>query len=106
MRQPVTVLVTYRPKRRKERAFLNLLRRHWPALEAARLVTSTRPRVWRATDKRTRRTYFVEMFAWKDSKASDAAHRTPEVLAVWGPMMPLLESMDIAVVKPVGLRPR
>ena len=39
------------------------------------------------------------MFTWKDSKASDAAHRMPEVMAIWEPMGSLLESMDIAVVK-------
>jgi len=102
MRRPVSVLVTYRPKRGKESRFFTLLRRHWPALEGAGLVAPSRPRIWRATDKRTRRTCFVEMFEWKDSRSSDRAHRTPEVMAVWGPMMPLLESMDIAVVRPVS----
>jgi hypothetical protein len=43
------------------------------------------------------------MFERKDMKASDTAHRTPEVMAVWGPMLPLLESMDLALVKPVAL---
>jgi hypothetical protein len=43
------------------------------------------------------------MFEWKDAKASDVAHQTPDVMAVWGPMAPLLESMDIGVVKPVAL---
>ncbi len=100
---PVTVLVTYRPKKGKERAFLSILKRHWPALKTARLVTSTRARTWRATAKRSGRTCFVEMFAWKDAKASDVAHRTPEVMAVWGPMEPLLESMDIAVLEPLAL---
>ena len=99
----VTVLVTYRPKRGKERAFLPILKRHWPALKTARLVSATRPRIWHATDKRTGRRYYVEMFSWKDAKASDRAHRTPEVMAVWGPMGPLLESMDIAVVEPLAV---
>jgi hypothetical protein len=56
-----------------------------------------------AKDKRTRRVYFVEMFEWRDAKASDAAHRTPAVMAVWGPIEPLLEHMDLALVKPVAL---
>lgn len=103
MSRPVHVLVTYRPKKGKERAFLSILKRHWPTLERARLVTSSRPRVWRATDKRSGRTSFLEMFAWKDARASGAAHETPEVMAVWGPMEPLLEHMDIAVVEPVVL---
>ena len=95
----VTVLVTYRPKKGKERAFRAILKRHWPALAAAGLVTRRRARIWRATDKRTRRTHFVELFSWKDATASGAAHRTPEVMAIWGPMEPLLESMEIAEVE-------
>ncbi len=97
----VTVLVTYRPKKGQEKAFLSILKRHWPTLKQARLVTPTRPKVWRATDERSGRTYFVETFVWKDEEASDRAHRTPEVMAVWGPMEPLLESMDIALVEPL-----
>ncbi len=97
----VTVLVTYRPKNGKERAFVSILKRHRAALKKAGLLTRTPARLWHATDKRNGRRYYVEMFAWKDGKASDRAHRTPEVMAGWGPMEPLLESMDIAVVKPL-----
>jgi quinol monooxygenase YgiN len=103
MSSPVAVLVTYRPKKGKESKFLSLLKRHWPTLERAGLVAPSSPRIWRASDKNTRRTHFVEMFEWKDEKASGKAHLTPEVMAVWGPMEPLLEGMDIAVVKPVSL---
>jgi hypothetical protein len=97
MGSPVTVLATYRPKEGREAKFFTLLKRHWPTLKEAGLVTPTPPRIWRASYKRTRR------FEWKDRKASDAAHRTPEVMAVWGPMLPLLESMELALVKPVAL---
>jgi quinol monooxygenase YgiN len=103
MTRPVAVLVTYRPKKGKGSKFFSLLKRHWPTLDRAGLVTSTRPAIYKASEKRTHRTYFVEMFEWKDAKASDAAHRTPEVIAVWGPMMPLLESMEIAAVKQLAL---
>jgi hypothetical protein len=64
--RPVPVLVTYRPKKGRERAFLALLRRHWPALRTAGLAAPARPKAWRATDKRTGRRYYVESFAWKD----------------------------------------
>jgi quinol monooxygenase YgiN len=99
----VKVFVTYRPKKGSEARFLSVLKRHWPALRKAELVSRKRPQVWRATDKRTRRTHFIETFEWKDASASDLAHQTPEVMAVWRPMEPLLESMDIAVVRPVSL---
>jgi hypothetical protein len=103
VRGPVPVLVTYRPKKGREASFLALLRQHWPALRREGLVAPVRPRIWRATDKRTRRTYYVETFAWKSARSSDIAHRTPGVMAVWGPMEPLLESMEIAIVRPVAL---
>jgi hypothetical protein len=99
----VPVLVTYRPKKGRERALLALVRRHWPALRAAGLAAPTRPRAWRATDKRTGRRYFVESFAWKDPQASTKAHEHPGVLAVWAPMEPLLESLEIAVVEELAL---
>ena len=100
---PVTMLVSYFPQQGKERAFLALLKKHWPELQSAGLVAPTAPQVWRATDKRTGRQYFVETFQWKDARASDTAHRTPEVMAVWEPMGPLLESMQLARIEPVAL---
>jgi len=78
---PVTVPATYRPKEGREAKFFTLLKRHWPTLKKAGLVAPTSPRIWRASDKRTRR------FEWKDATASDTAHRTPE----------------LALVKPVAL---
>ncbi len=103
MSRPVPVLVTYRPKKGKEARFLALLRRHWPALRRAGLAAPTPPRVWRARDKRTGRRHFVETFAWKDGRVSGRAHSDPLVLAVWEPLMPLLESMEIAVVEELRL---
>jgi hypothetical protein len=103
MRTPVTVLVTYRPKKGREKMFSRLLHRHWPALKQAGLVARTRARLWQATDKKTGRTYFVETFSWKDEKASEKAHASPDVLAIWNPMGPMLESMDIAVIRPLQL---
>ena len=77
------------------------MRRHWATLREAGLVTASRATVWRASDKRTGRRFFVETFEWKSTRASDRAHRDPAVLAVWQPMEPLLESMDIAKVERV-----
>lgn len=74
----VTVLVTYRPKKGKERVFLGILKRHWPALSRARLVTSERAHVWRATDKRTRRTYYRDAAVWAATLSSFLARsKTP-----------------------------
>jgi hypothetical protein len=103
MPRPVPVLVTYRPKKGKESRFLSILKRHWPALRSAGLAAPTPPRAWRAKDKRSGRVHFVETFVWKDASSSDRAHSHPEVVAIWGPMMPLLESMEIAVIEELAL---
>ena len=99
--KPLTVLVAYRPRKGKERRLLALVRRHWPALDALGLVTGPPARIWRARDKRTGRVHFVEMFTWRDAAASDLAHRTPEVMAIWGPMESVLEDLELASVEPV-----
>ncbi|HET6411515.1 MAG TPA: hypothetical protein VFG53_05615 [Anaeromyxobacter sp.] len=104
MARPVKVLLTYFPLKGKETAFLRILKRHWSALRKARLVAVERPRIWRASDKGTRREYFVEMFAWRDREAPHEAHETPEVVALWREMEPLLESVDVGVLEPVKVR--
>jgi hypothetical protein len=100
----MSVLVTYHPVHGKEARFQRLLQRHFPVLEKAGLVAPGPARLFRATDKKTGRTSFVEMFAWRSSRASQLAHLTPAVRAVWDPMEPLLQSMDIAVLQPIGAR--
>ena len=97
------MLVGYYPRKGKERSLLDLVRRHWPALDALGLVTGPPARVWRARDKRTGRVHFVEMFEWRDASASDEAHRRPEVMAIWGPMELVLEDMRLSTVEPVEL---
>ena len=99
---PVRVLCTYRPKRGKEKELLSLVKNNWTTLKRAGLVTKDRAVVYRATDKKSARIYFVESFSWRDQEASDAAHRTPEVMAVWDAMGPLLEGMELAVIEPVS----
>jgi hypothetical protein len=100
---PVPVLVTYRPKEGAEAQMLELLRKHWPALDRLGLVTKTPARFWRAHDKRSGRSYFVEMFEWKDAEAPNVAHQTPEVMAVWEPMGGILEDMQIAHLEPLDM---
>jgi hypothetical protein len=97
----VTVLCTYHPKPGQERALRALLAKHWPVLHRAGLTTTEPARLWRATDKRTGLPYFVELFQWQDEAASDRAHRTRAVRAIWDPMTRVLTDMQIAVVEPV-----
>jgi hypothetical protein len=95
------MLVTYRPKPRSEDTLLSLIRAHWPTLNRLGLATIRPAKLWRAIDKRTSRTFFVEIFEWRDASASEIAHQTPEVMAVWEPMGPLLEDMSLARLEPV-----
>lgn len=100
---PVRMLCTYRVKRGREAAFLRLLSRHWPTLRRAGLATSEPARVLRCRGKRGG-TFFVETFSWAHAGASSAAHGSPAVMAVWGPMEALLDGMDFAEVEDVPMR--
>ena len=99
---PVLNLVSYYPKKGKEQDFLSLLEKHWPTLDRMGLVTKRAPQFWRAFDIRAQKSYFVEMFEWKDGSAPDVAHQSPEVMAVWEPMTPMLEHMQITEVEPLS----
>jgi quinol monooxygenase YgiN len=93
---PVLMLVKYMPKPGSEERLLELVRQHWPTLRQLRMATSSPAQLFRAVDKRTGRTTVIEMFEWTDDTSSETAHQTPEVMAVWEPMGPLLESMELA----------
>ncbi|HEX2871928.1 MAG TPA: hypothetical protein VHP33_11740 [Polyangiaceae bacterium] len=98
---PVANLVTYVPKPGKEEELLALVKKHEPALRKVGLVTDEPFKVWKAFDIRKRRVQFIEQFVWKDGTSSDVAHQTPEVMAVWEPMGPVLEELTICEVEPV-----
>jgi len=97
--QPVTNLVTYVPKPGKEAELLALVKKHEPALRAAGLASPMPFRMWKAFDIRKKRTSYVEYFQWKDGNASNIAHQTPEVMAIWEPMGPILEDLTICQVE-------
>jgi quinol monooxygenase YgiN len=82
----------YRPKEGKEDAVLALLKKHWPTLRKEGLVTEEPALLFRATDKGTKRPYFIEIFSWRDEKVQSAAHNKKSVMAIWEPMAKLIES--------------
>ena len=100
--KPVPTLVIYTPKNGKENELQPLVENHWPTLNRIGLVTKDPARIWRATDKRAGKSFFVEIFSWKDGEASNVAHQTPEVMAVWEPMGAILENLQIAEIEPVS----
>jgi len=38
---------------------------------------------------------------WKDGRAPDVAHQTPEVMAIWEPMGPVLANLEIRALRPL-----
>ena len=104
--KPVMMLVTYRPKKGKEDELFELVKKHWPVLSRAGLVTKD-VLLYRATDKRTGAISFVEIFSWKDEEAPGLAHQLPEIMAIWEPMSPILEggpSPELAFVEAVSAK--
>lgn len=99
---PVLTHVTYRPKKGKESELRALVEKHWPVLNDLGLVTKDPARVYRATDKRSGQVYFIEIFSWRDQKAPEIAHQTPEVMAVWETMGPVMEGMELAALEPLS----
>jgi len=100
---PVLTHVTYRPKKGKENDLFTLVKKHWPVLKELGLVTNDPAKVYRATDKRSGQVYFIEIFSWRDQRAPETAHQTPEVMAVWETMGPVLEGLELAALEPVGV---
>jgi hypothetical protein len=98
---PVRNMVTYVPKAGREAELLALVKKHEPALRKVGLVTSEPFKVWKAYDIRKHRESYVEYFVWKNGKCSDVAHQTPEIMAVWEPMGPVLEELTICEVEPL-----
>jgi hypothetical protein len=98
---PVKTLVIYRPKTGAERALEALVRKHLPTLRKLGLMSPAEGQLWRAADKRSGAVSFVEIFEWKDGRASDVAHQTPEVMAIWEPMGPLLEGLELRRLDPL-----
>lgn len=101
--EPVTTLVWYYPKSGRAEELSRLVAGHWPTLHRLGLATDQPGQVWRAQDKRTGEPFLVELFQWRRSIASEVAHQTPEVMAIWETMGPLLESMKLAQLDPLSL---
>ena len=74
----VCVIAVYRPKPGKEDGLLELVRSRVPTLRQEGLVSDRAPIIMRARDGT-----IIEVSEWKSRKAIDAAHKNPNVLAMW-----------------------
>lgn len=102
----VCVIVAYRPKPGKENELLELVRNRVPTLRGEGLVTGRVPVIMRARDGT-----IIEVSEWKSHEAIDAAHKNPNVLAMWNkffavcdcvPLKTLAEAEDMFA----GFEPR
>ena len=103
-KDPVHRLVVYRPKAGSFAALEAILKQHGPVLRRIGLITEEPVRIYRATDLRQpdAQPFLVEEFFWRDGAASDIAHQTPEVMAVWETMGPHLEDMSLITLDAIG----
>jgi quinol monooxygenase YgiN len=86
----VCVIVAYRPKPGKERELLELVRNRIPTLRKEGLVTDRVPTIMRARDGT-----IVEVSEWKSREAIDAAHKNPNVLAMWEKFFAVCECVPL-----------
>ena len=86
----VCVIVAYRPKPGKEGELLELVRKRVPTLLKEGLVTDRRPTIMRARDGT-----IIEVSEWKSREAIDAAHKNPNVLAMWNNFFALCDCVPL-----------
>ncbi|MEP6810664.1 MAG: antibiotic biosynthesis monooxygenase family protein [Chthoniobacterales bacterium] len=89
----VCVIVAYRPKPGKENELLELVRSRVPTLLKEDLVTDRAPTIMRARDGT-----IIEVSEWKSREAIDAAHKNPNVLALWNKFFALCDCVPLETV--------
>ena len=86
----VIVIVAYRPKPGKEKELLALVRSRVPTLRKEGLVTNREPTIMRARDDT-----IIEVSEWKSHEAIDAAHKNPNVLAMWNKFFAICDCIPL-----------
>ena len=89
----VVVIVAYRPKPGKENALVDLVRSRVPTLRKEGLVTDRAPTIMRSRDGT-----IIEVSEWKSREAIDAAHKNPNVLAMWNKFFAICECVPLKTV--------
>ena len=86
----VIVIVAYRPKPGKQTKLLDLVRSRVPTLRNEGLVTNRDPTIMRA-----RNGTIIEVSEWKSQEAIDAAHKNPNVLAMWNKFFAICDCVPL-----------
>ena len=93
----VRPIVTYRPKPGKEKELLQLVRARVPTLLKEGLVTARAPIILPAKDGT-----IVEVSEWKSPEAIEAAHRNPNVLAMWNKFFAVCDCLPLNTLAEAG----
>jgi hypothetical protein len=87
--KPETVMVTFHAKPGAETQLARVIADHWKTASDLKLVTSSPHLTLRGTEEGNK-TYFVEVFTWRDSAIPDSA--PPAIQKIWAQMNSLVES--------------
>jgi len=86
----VIVIVAYRPKPGKQTELLDLVRSRVPTLRNEGLVTNRDSTIMRARDGT-----IIEVSEWKSQEAIDAAHKNPNLLAMWNKFFAICDCVPL-----------
>ena len=89
----VVVIVAYRPKPGKENELVDLVGSRVPTLRKEGLVTDRAPTMMRSRDGT-----IIEVSEWKSREAIDAAHKNPNVLAMWNKFFAICDCVPLKTV--------
>jgi quinol monooxygenase YgiN len=93
----VCVIVAYRPKPGKEDDLLELVRSRVPTLRKEGLVSDRAAAIMRARDGT-----IIEVSEWKSREAIDAAHKNPNVLAMWEKFFAVCDCVPLNTLAEAG----
>jgi quinol monooxygenase YgiN len=93
----VCVIVAYRAKPGKGGELLELVRSRVPTLRKEGFVSDRAPTIMRARDGT-----ILEVSEWKSREAIDAAHKNPNVLAMWERFFALCDCVPLNTLAEAG----
>jgi hypothetical protein len=87
--QPETVMVTLHARPGSEQALAQVLARHYDTARRLNLIAADTPHVTLRANEDEDKTYFVEIFTWRDADTPD--HAPADILDIWKEMNALVE---------------
>ncbi len=89
--QPETVMVTFHAKPGAEAELERVIAGHWKTAADLHLVSAAPHVTLRGTEE-GKKTYFIEVFTWRDASIPDSAPQA--IQRIWAQMNALVESRD------------